>query len=225
MRIAVFGTGMVGQTLASRLAGLGHDVTVGTRDPASSLARTDADERGTPGFGTWAQQHPDIGVAAYGEAARDAELVVNATSGEGALEALEEAVADLEGTVVLDVSNPLDFSGGFPPLLSVCNDDSLGEELQRAFPQARVVKSLNTMNASVMADPASVGGGDHSVFVCGDDAEAKQVVAGLLGELGHRDVIDLGDITNARGVEMWLPLWVRLASALGTASFQLKIVR
>ncbi len=216
---------MVGQTLAARLAELGHEVTVGTRDPASSLARTEPDQRGMPGFGAWAQAHPDIGVAAYGEAARDAELVVNATSGEGALEALEEAVADLDGTVVLDVSNPLEFSGGFPPLLSVCNDDSLGEELQRAYPQARVVKSLNTMNASVMADPTSVGGGDHSAFLSGDDAEAKEIVRELLTQLGHRDVIDLGDITTARGVEMWLPLWVRLAGTLGTASFQLKIVR
>jgi predicted dinucleotide-binding enzyme len=113
-----------------------------------------------------------------------------------------------------------------PPSLTVCNTDSLGEQIQRAFPAARVVKALNTVNAQVMVDPAGVGGGDHDLFVCGDDAEAKRQVTDWLGEwFGWRNVVDLGDISTARGTEMLLPLWVRLWAALGTPRFNLKVVR
>ena len=112
-----------------------------------------------------------------------------------------------------------------PPSLNPVNTDSLGEQIQRAFPEARVVKTLNTMNASVMVDPASVAGGDHSVFVSGNDADAKEIVSGLLKDFGHRDIIDLGDITTARGSEMLLPIWLRLWGALGNADFNFKIAR
>ena len=127
--------------------------------------------------------------------------------------------------MLIDVANPLDFSQGFPPSLNPVNTDSLGEQIQRAFPEARVVKTLNTMNASVMVDPASVAGGDHSVFVSGNDADAKGIVSGLLKDFGHRDIIDLGDITTARGAEMVLPIWVRIWGALGTGAFNFKIAR
>ena len=127
---------------------------------------------------------------------------------------------------MLDISNPLDFSRGMPPSLSVCNTDSLGEQLQRAFPRLRVVKTLNTTNAMVMVNPGAVAGGDHSMFVCGNDADAKAKVKGWLGEwFGWRDVIDLGDITTSRGTEMLLPIWVRLWGALGTPMFNFKIAR
>ena len=152
--------------------------------------------------------------------------MVNATNGGGSLAALGEVGTDhLAGKVLLDVANPLDFSQGFPPTLSVKDTDSLAEQIQRAFPDARVVKALNTVTASVMVDPGSVGDGDTTVFAAGDDAEARQVVVGLLRELGWRDVIELDGLQNARGLEMWLPLWVRLMGALGTAEFNLKLVR
>jgi len=142
------------------------------------------------------------------------------------MEALDAAGASaLAGKVLIDVTNPLDFSAGFPPTLIVKDTDSLGEQIQRAFPQTRVVKSLNTLTASLMVDPASLADGSHSVFVSGNDASAKQTVIGLLQEFGHRDVIDLGDISTARGTEMWLPLWLRLMGTLGTAQFNLRIVR
>ena len=225
MKIAVLGTGMVGRALAGRLSGLGHDVTIGTRDPQATLARTEPDGMGNPPFSTWAKAHPEVAVAAFGEAAAGAELVVNATNGSGALPALEQAGADrLAGKVILDISNPLDFSQGFPPTLFVKDTDSLGEQIQRAFPQARVVKTLNTMNADLMVDPASLGA-ESSVFVSGDDAAAKATVTALLESFGHTDVIDLGDISTARGTEMLLPVWLRLMGALGTAAFNFKIVR
>jgi predicted dinucleotide-binding enzyme len=225
VKIAVLGTGMVGRALAARLAGLGHDVTVGTRDPQATLARTEPDGMGNPPFPAWAAHHPEVTVASLNEAAADAELVVNATNGSGALPALERAGADhLAGKVIIDISNPLDFSQGFPPTLFVKDTDSLGERIQRAFPQARVVKTLNTLNADLMVDPASLGA-ESSVFVSGDDAAAKATVTALLRSFGHTDVIDLGDISTARGTEMLLPVWLRLMGALGTAAFNFKVVR
>ena len=225
MKIAVLGTGMVGQTLAARLSGLGHDVTIGTRDPQATLARTEPDGMGNPPFSAWAADHADVRLATFADAAAAAELVVNATSGAAALPALELAGADnLAGKVLIDISNPLDFSQGFPPTLFVKDTDSLGEQIQRAFGKARVVKTLNTLNADLMVDPASLGA-ESSVFVSGDDVAAKATVTELLESFGHTDVIDLGDISTARGTEMLLPVWLRLMGALGTAAFNFKIVR
>jgi predicted dinucleotide-binding enzyme len=226
MRIAVLGTGSVGPTIAGALAALGHDVLIGTRDPQATLARTEAGPTGGPPFAAWHAEHSSVGVATFADAAADAEIVINATNGAGSLEALNAAGAEnLAGKVLVDVANPLDFSRGFPPSLNPVNTDSLGEQIQRAFPEARVVKTLNTMTASVMVDPAAVAGGDHSVFVSGNDAAAKETVTGLLKGFGHRDIIDLGDLTTARGAEMILPLWVRLWGTLGTATFNFKIAR
>ena len=158
--------------------------------------------------------------------AGEADLVVNATSGRPAWRRSGEVGTDhLAGKVLVDVSNPLDFSQGFPPTLSVKDTDSLAEQIQRAFPDAKVVKALNTVTASVMVDPGSVGDGDTTVFAAGDDAEARQVVVGLLRELGWRDVVELDGVHNARGLEMWMPLWVRLMGALGTSEFNIKLVR
>jgi len=226
MKIAVFGTGTVGPAVAGALAKLGHEVVIGTRDPQATLARTEAGPMGGVPFAQWHAEHGDIALTTFAEAAAGSEIVVNATNGTGSLDALTAAGADnLAGKVIVDIANPLDFSQGFPPSLNPVNTDSLGEQLQRAFPEARVVKTLNTMNASVMVDPASVAGGDHSVFVSGNDADAKTVVAGLLADLGHRDIIDLGDITTARGTEMLLPIWLRLWGAFGNADFNFKIAR
>ena len=225
MKIAVLGTGMVGQALAARLSGLGHDVTIGTRDPQATLARTEPDGMGNPPFSAWAADNADVRLATFADAAAAAELVVNATSGAAALPALELAGADnLAGKVLIDISNPLDFSQGFPPTLFVKDTDSLGEQIQRAFPEVRVVKTLNTLNANLMVDPKSLGA-ESSIFVSGDDPVAKATVTELLQSFGHTDVIDLGDISTARGTEMLLPVWLRLMGALGTAAFNFKIVR
>jgi predicted dinucleotide-binding enzyme len=226
MRIGVFGTGMVGQALAGRLAELGHDVMIGTRDVAEALARKEPDSRGTPGFGAWHARHPAVHVGTLPVAAAHGEVLVIATAGSAALEVLRQAGTDrLSGKVLIDVANPLDFSRGMPPSLSVCNTDSLGEQIQRAFPALKVVKALNTTNASVMTNPAAIGGGDHTLFVCGNDAEAKARVTELVSGFGWRDVVDVGDITAARGTEMLLPLWLRLYGTLQTPLFNFKVVR
>ncbi|MFG1881410.1 NADPH-dependent F420 reductase [Micromonospora sp. NPDC049102] len=174
--LLVTGTGSVGQAIAARAAELGHQVTIGTRDVAATRAGA---------YAAWAAEHPGAGLATLAEAAADAELVVNATSGTG----------------------------------------SLAECIQREFPQAKVVKSLNTLAAELMVRPRQLADGDHSVFVSGDDAEAKRIVTGLLVSFGHTDVIDLGDLSTARGTEMLMPLWLRLCGRLDTALFNIKVVR
>ena len=225
MKITVLGTGMVGRAIAGALAGLGHEVTVGTRDPEATMARAEPDPTGSASYAAWLAAHPQVRLAALAGCAADADLVVNATSGTATLDVLAAVgPADLVGTVVLDLANPLDFSAGFPPTLSVKDTDSLGEQVQRAVPGARVVKALNTLNAELMVDPGRLPEGT-SVFVCGDDADAKAQVGSLLRDLGHTDVIDLGGIEAARGTEMYLPLWLRLMGALGTADFNIRVVR
>ena len=225
MDIAVLGTGMVGQALAGRLHSLGHPVVVGTRDPQATLARTDPDGMGNPPFSAWQADHPGVRVATFADAASDAELVVNASSGAATLEVLHLAGAEnLAGKVLVDIANPLDFSHGFPPSLFVKDTDSLAEQVQRAFPETKVVKTLNTLTASLMVDPRSLGQ-SSTVFVSGDDAAAKATVVSLLESFGHDDVVDLGPLETARGTEMLLPLWLRLMGALGTAQFNLKVVR
>jgi 8-hydroxy-5-deazaflavin:NADPH oxidoreductase len=226
MRFGILGTGVVGKTMATRLADLGHDVMLGTRDPQETLSRTEPDQYGNPPFSAWQQEHPEVKLGTFGDAAAHGEMVVNATAGAVSLEALEQAGEEtLNGKVLIDISNPLDFSKGMPPTLSVSNTDSLGEQIQRRFPEARVVKTLHTMNAYLMIDPTQLAGADHTVFVCGDDAEAKSTVTELLRSFGWTDIIDLGDITTARGTEMLLPVWLRLFGALQKPIFNFKIVR
>jgi predicted dinucleotide-binding enzyme len=226
VRLGILGTGVVGKMLAARLAGLGHEVMVGTRDPEQTLSRTEPDAYGNPPFSAWQEEHPEVKLGIFEEAATHGEMVVNATAGGVSLEALELAgEGNLNGKILIDVSNPLDFSRGMPPTLSVSNTDSLGEQIQRRFPEARVVKTLHTMNAHLMVDPAQLAETDHTVFVGGNDAEAKQAVTELLESFGWSDVIDLGDITTARGTEMMLPVWLRLFSALQKPIFNFKIVR
>ncbi|MGF1661485.1 MAG: NADPH-dependent F420 reductase [Kineosporiaceae bacterium] len=226
MKVAVLGTGSVGRVLAGKLSALGHDVVVGTRDPQATAGRSGADGYGNPPWRDWAAGHPGVRLAGYAAAASGADLVVNATAGGVSVAALRAAgLAAMPGVVVLDIANPLDHSAGFPPTLFVTGTDSLGERIQAAFPQARVVKSLNTMAADLMVDPGGLREGDHTVFVSGDDDAAKAQVTALLRSFGHTDVVDLGDITTARGTEALLPAWLRLFTALGTPHFQFKVVR
>jgi predicted dinucleotide-binding enzyme len=225
MRVGVLGTGVVGQALSGKMADLGHDVMVGTRDVESLLARTEGGVTGGPPFSEWIGQHPAVKVGTFAQAAAHGEVVFNATVGHASLDALGAAGGEnLDGKILVDVSNPLDFSQGMPPSLFVLNTDSLAEQIQRAFPRARVVKTLNTVNANLMVDPALVGGGEHDVFVSGNDQAAKTEVTRILQEFGWKHVLDLGDITSARGAEMVLALWVRLVPATGTWMFNLRVV-
>ncbi len=226
MKVTVLGTGTVGRALADRLAELGHEVTVATRDVTATMAHTDPDGMGIPPYRVWADAHPAISLVPFAGSLVGADLVVNATSGSASIAALTEAgAAQQAGTVLLDIANPLDFSNGFPPTLFVDNTDSLGERIQAAFPGVAVVKALNTLAADLMVHPRQLADGAHSVFVAGDDAGAKKMVTELLRSFGHTDIIDVGDIASARGTEMLLPIWLRLMNSLGTQLFNFKVVR
>jgi len=224
MKIGIIGSGVVGQTIGGKLVERGEDVVLGTRSPGSLN-----DKRG---FGQslddWLKATGSRArLGTFADAATHGEIVINATSGTVSLEALRLAgEQNLRGKILIDISNPLDFSKGRPPTLTVCNTDSVGEQIQRAFPDAKVVKTLNTTNVNIMVDPGQVAGGNHDLFVSGNDAAAKARVTELLRQwFGWRTVIDLGDITTARGTEMLLPIWLRLWGALGSPMFNFKIAR
>jgi 8-hydroxy-5-deazaflavin:NADPH oxidoreductase len=211
MKFGVLGTGVVGEALASKLAELGHDVMMGARSKTNDKA---AD---------WAEAH-DGQAGDFKDAAAHGEIVINCTKGEASIQALRQAGGkNLAGKVLIDVSNPLHFSDG-QLSLSVVNTDSLAETIQREFPGAKVVKTLNGMNCSVMVEPNRVKG-THSVFVAGNDEEARKIVAGLLKSIGWKDIIDLGDLSAARGMEMVLPLWLKVMRALGTSDFNISVHR
>jgi hypothetical protein len=224
--IAVLGTGMVAKTIAGKLASLGHSVKIGTRDPKATLARAEKDMAGGPPIRVWLETQPNVSLVAHDEAAAHGAIAWNALNGKGATDVLGGVASRLEGKILVDISNPLDFSKGFPPSLTICNTDSLGEAIQRALPKTKVVKTLHTVNASLMIDAKALAAGDHTMFVCGNDASAKEEVTRTLkDDFGWTDVIDLGDITNARATEMLLPIWTRLMRTLKTPTFNVKVVR
>ena len=217
MKIAILGTGMVGNALATKLVELGHSVVMGSRTANSEAGQEWLKSVGGKGsIGTFAD------ATAFGE------IVFDCTNGANSLAALKQAsAANLGRKILVQVSNPLDFSKGMPPSLTVCNTDSLAEQIQREFPQARVIKALSTMNCKVMVQP-SVVPGDHSLFLCGNDAAARKEVAQKFCEwFGWKpsNILDLGDLTGARGMEMLLPLWLRLFGIFGNPVFNLHVVR
>ncbi|MFE1905457.1 NADPH-dependent F420 reductase [Streptomyces gardneri] len=212
MKVAVLGTGEVGRRLATKLVSLGHEVAMGSRTADNAEAVK------------WAEEHGGAH-GTFADAAGPAELVVNATGGLVSLAVLESAGAEnLRGKVLVDVSNALDFSEGFPPKVVTPDGGSLAEQLQKAFPETRVVKTLNTMTNTVMVEPGRVPG-DHNVFLSGDDEGAKAVVADLLRSFGwpsHR-ILDLGDLSSARATEQLLQLWLRLYGMFGTGDFNFTV--
>lgn len=218
MKIGILGTGVVGNTLGTALIEKGHEVKMGSRDAVNEKAA-----EWTKANGKNASQGTFEDAAVFGD------IIFNCTKGEHSLEALTSAgEQNLAGKILVDVANPLDFSKGMPPTLSLVNDTSLGETIQTAFPETKVVKTLNTLNCSLMVDASKLAEGDHHLFICGDDETAKQKVKELLHQNFNwktDHIIDLGDITNSRGTEQLLPIWIRLWGALGTAEFNFKIVR
>jgi 8-hydroxy-5-deazaflavin:NADPH oxidoreductase len=216
VRYAVLGTGTVGRTIGGKLVQLGHEVRMGSRRAGSEQAAAWTAEVGeTASEGT------------FEDAAGFGEVVVNATAGVASVDALGAAgTSNLSGKVLIDIANPLAPDSGMPPQLAFCNTESLGERIQDAFPDARVVKTLNTVNAAVMVDPGSVPG-THNVFVSGNDTDAKAQVTELLQSFGWPSdaVIDLGEISTARGPEMYLAMWLRLMVAGGSAAFNINVVR
>jgi predicted dinucleotide-binding enzyme len=203
---------MVAQALSARLAELGHDVVIGTRDAGKLKG--------------WQSSNQRVKIGSFAETAAHGEMVFNATNGAASLQALTMAGPEnLRGKILVDVSNPLDFSNGFPPSLFVCGTDSLAEQIQRAFPHTKVVKALNTVTARLMVYPQEVAGGDHQVFISANDMDAKMQVVDLLRAFGWTNIFDLGDLSTARGTEAYMLLWVRLFGAMNTGMVNIKIMK
>jgi len=206
MRIGILGTGTVGNTLGTKLVELGYDVKMGSRTASNDKAAE------------WVKstKSPRASQGTFADAAAFGEIVINCTSGNVAVEALKMAGAqNLRGKVLIDVSNAVDFSRGMPPTLTVANTDSVGEQIQRTFPDAKVVKSLNTVGVELMANPQQLANGEHDIFVAGNDDGAREQVKKILKDFGWKNIIDLGDITAARGTEMYFALFVRLMMKQG----------
>lgn len=229
MKIGILGTGSVGQTLASKLFTLGHEIMIGTRDVKEKLQNETRDHFGNAPFAEWHKQNKQINLGTFAEAAEFGQMILNATEGLHSIDALQRAKEqNLKFKVLVDISNPLDFSKGMPPSLypQLSNTNSLAEEIQKTFPDAKVVKTFSTMWAGLMVNPMMVNNGDHTNFICGNDAEAKEKVKSLLNEMGwkNENLFDLGDLSAARGVEGLLPIWLRIMGIKQTAAFNFKIV-
>ncbi|WP_431043100.1 NADPH-dependent F420 reductase [Streptomyces sp. P1-3] len=235
MKIAVLGTGGGGRAHAAKLAELGHDVTVGTRDPEATLARTEPDMMGNPPYKQWLAEHPGIRLATFAEAAAAADVIINGIDGHNAVRALTAIADQLAGKVLIDyavpfvynpdVEHPWPTPWGVMPKLDPCDIDSLGEQIQRALPDTKVVKSFVTQEQETVVAPKAIGGGDHTMFVAGEDADAKQVATDLLKSYGWTDILDLGGLVCARGMEMYAHMHSAIQFGLGGARFGVKIVR
>lgn len=226
MNVAILGTGSVGQALTNKLFELGHTVFVGTRNVENTLQQTEKDAWGNLPISFWIKENPEVSLVTFQEAVRmGTDLIVFAMNGQHALSCLESIGSDLlDNKIMMDISNPLDFSNGFPPSLFVSNTDSLGEQIQGKYPNLRVVKTLNTMSNPVMINP-KVLKGDHTVFMSGNDNDAKTKVSGVLQSFGweEHNIFDLGDISTARGTEMILPIWLRLFNKLQTPFYNIHV--
>ncbi|MCX5199753.1 NAD(P)-binding domain-containing protein [Streptomyces sp. NBC_00249] len=235
MKIAVLGTGGGGRAHAAKLAELGHDVVVGTRDPKITIGRTEPDSMGTPPFGQWLAGHPGIELMTFGDAARAADLVINGIDGANAVRELTAISEHLVGKTLMDYAVPFVYNPerehpwptpwGVMPALDPVDSDSLGERIQRALPATKVVKACVTQEQETAVAPKTIGGGEHTMFIAGEDPDAKEQVAELLRAYGWQDVLDLGPIVSARGMEMYAHMHSAIQFALGGARFGIKVIR
>lgn len=226
MKIAILGTGVVGRSHAEKLTSLNHEVILGTHNVEETLAHRETDGMGEVPFKDWLEKNASVKIVTFSEAADFGGIIFDALKGEVAEDILSKIPPEsLDGKILVDIANPLDFSKGMPPTLLFCNTDSLGERLQKALPGMKVVKIFNTVNAHLQTHPEELSGADHTLFISGNDAGAKNEVKKIAQSYGWKDVLDLGDISSARGMEMILPIWLRLWNTLGTAKFNYKIVR
>lgn len=230
MKIAILGTGNVGQSFAEKLVSLGHEVKMGTRNVSTTMERKSTDNYGSLPFGEWHSKNGEVQLMTFKDAVSESEIVINALQGATALSVIRSCnKSDFDNKIVIDISNPLDFSQGFPPSLleGLNNTNSLGEEIQKELPKAKIVKTLNTMWSGLMVNPTMINNGEHQNYICGNDKEAKEKVITLLLSFGWSkdNILDLGDITNARGTESTLLIWTRIYGVTQNGAFNMKLVK
>jgi predicted dinucleotide-binding enzyme len=214
MKIGILGSGPVGRSLGKGFASNGHDVRLGSRTPGKQEVQD------------WLKTTKGkVSAGTFSEAARHGDVLVLCCLGEAAEEVIKlSGMNNLDGKLVIDATNPLDFSKGMPPGLFVGTSDSLGERVQRMLPNAKVVKCFNMVNNQTMTNPR-MKEGLPDMIICGNNDAAKQQVAGLLKEFGWGEPIDIGGIDGSRWLEAYTALWVRLAIKLGSWSIAAKILK
>jgi predicted dinucleotide-binding enzyme len=222
MKIGIIGSGVVAQTLGTKLAELGHEILLGTRDPK----KLDEKKNMAGTLNEWLGAiKGKAKVVTFQEAAAQGDLLINATHGQASVEALKIAQADKVGPkVLIDTANELDFSKGFPLALA-SESRSVAGDIQAAFPNLKVVKCFNTIAAPIMVDPKMFHNGDHTIVLSGNDGGAKGQVIEILKSFGWTDILDLGDLNAARGQEMYMGLWVRLYGSLKNGMINIKVQR
>lgn len=225
MNITILGTGVVGRAHATKLVELGHTVYMGTQNPAKTMKQDKQDAMGNPPFPVWHKENQKVQLLPFSEAATKGDIIFEALHGEIVIEVLKSLEKELKGKILVDIANPLDFSKGFPPTLFVENTDSLGERIQNALPHTKVVKTFNTLTAALQVNPEMLAGGEHNLFISGNDTDAKRQVMEIQKSYGWKHIIDLGDITTSRGTEMLMPFWLRMMGTLKTPMFNYKIVQ
>jgi len=219
MKIGVLGTGVVGEAIATALINNGHHVMMSSRRASNEKTAAWKKNAGKNAF-----------TGTFAEAALHGEIIFTCLNGEYALDAIDTIDKEnLAGKIVIDVTNPLDFTQGMPPriLESLGNSKSLGEEIQKAAPGAFVIKTLNTVNYNLMVDARKVNSADHNLFLCGNDVNAKTKAKHFLVDNFHwraDRLVDLGGIESARAIEAIVPFWVLVYQSLGTPLFNFKIV-
>lgn len=226
MKIGIIGTGIVGRTHAEKLIELKHEVMLGTRSVERTLAEDKPNSTINRSFRDWQTSHPLAKIGTFNQATEFGEIIYNVLRGEIVIDVFSGLKkANLDDKIIIDIANALDFSKGMPPLLLVRDGNSLGEQLQKLLPTTKVVKTLNTVSAPLQINPALLADGDHQIFMSGNSLEAKKMVETILRSYGWKNILDLGDITTARGTEMMMPIWLRLWEALGTPLFNYKIIK
>jgi 8-hydroxy-5-deazaflavin:NADPH oxidoreductase len=212
-RVGVLGTGEVGRRLAAGFTGRGHQVMIGSRDPAK------------PELQEWlAEEGAGIEAGTFAQAAAHGELLVLALFGAAAEQVVAEVGPDkFAGKVVIDAMNPLDFSAGVPPKLAISGEDSLGERVQRALPEAKVVKAFNIIGNPYFVDPG-FREGQPTMLIAGDDEDAKRTVADILEDFGWPEPVDIGGIDGARELEAICIAWVKIGGARGAWDHGFKLL-
>lgn len=225
MKIGILGTGGVGRTLAAKLNSLGHEIVIGTRNVEDTLARTSPDGMGAPPFKVWHSQNPKVKLVKFSEAASFGEVLFLATFGDKTAEAISLAgKQNFDNKVVVDVTNPLDFSQGVPPKFTVTLGNSLGEQIQKQISNAKVVKAFNTIGAHIIVNPMREEG-SPDLFIAGNDDDAKKKFIGLAEQMGWQSVIDLGDISQAFWLEANAMLWINYGFKYNSWNHAFKLLK
>ncbi|SFW77250.1 NADPH-dependent F420 reductase [Chitinophaga sancti] len=225
MKLGIFGTGIVGRLLAEKLVADGNEVMIGTRNIQNTLAKNEPDIIGTPPYIQWQEKNTKVKLGTFADVAKFGEIIFISTFGDVAINAIDMAGTEhLAGKIVIDTTNPLDLSNGIPPGFSGTVGNSLGEQIQRHLPQAKVVKAFNTLSMHIVVNPQREEG-DPVLLIAGNDQGAKRSVGEIAKGWGWKDIVDLGGISESFFLESFALLWIRYAFKNNSWTHAFKLLR